>query len=96
VAYRTCADHLEGATAPGRLDLGPQVAAYRFSQGGERVTVLWSRDGQPQTVVLPVRPPQARVIGMLGAERTAAAPHGTLRLAITGDPTYIREAFSQT
>ena len=73
VAYRTCADNLEGATSHEQLNLGAQVGAFRFRQGGGRVSVVCTRDGSEKSVVVQVRRPQVRVIEMLGTERLEPA-----------------------
>ncbi len=91
VAYRTCADNLEGATDHEQLSLGPQIAAYRFNQGGGRVTVVWTRDGSEKSVVIQVRKPQVRVVKMLGTEQTMPSRQGYIRLQVTGSPVYIRD-----
>jgi hypothetical protein len=91
VAFRTCADNLEGATKHEKLDLGPGIAAYRFQQGGGRVTAVWTRDGQAKSVVVSVRRARVRVIDILGRECAVQAKHGQASVAVTGDPLYIRD-----
>jgi hypothetical protein len=93
-AFRTMTGTLYGTQYAGRLPLGPNVRAYRFTAPGKRVTVAWAEKDEA-TVALPCPPAPITLIDRKGNQTAAQPQQGNLTLKLTGSPVFVVQESAQ-
>jgi hypothetical protein len=93
-AFRTMTRTLYGTQYAGRLPLGPNVRAYRFTAPGKRVTVAWAEKDEA-TVALPCPPDPITLIDRKGNQTAAQPQQGNLTLKLTGSPVFVVQESAQ-
>ena len=88
-AFRTCTELLEGAEPVPAPDLGQGVYCRRFVREGEHILALWSTCGV-RKVAMATGGAQARVVDIMGNERTEKTRDGVLFLDASDTIQFVR------
>lgn len=72
-----------------RIDLGPRLAGYRCTDGGETFTAIWSRDGARRVKLRLADPKSVSVKSPSGYDPKAKVAKKTLELTLTEVPLVI-------
>ncbi|HEY3332188.1 MAG TPA: sugar-binding protein [Capsulimonadaceae bacterium] len=82
---------LDGTKSLGRISfLGDNVLAYLFDRNGERIAVLWSKDGVSRDVAVPVGAADAVRYDAMGNATRVATVDGVARIKVDDVPSYLR------
>lgn len=85
-AYRTAIQRLDGATGQGRFNAGNGIFAFRFTQGGKQIDVLWSPKGGTATIL---SGSDGQLVDLLGGTRTVVRTGDVLQVPVNENPVYL-------
>lgn len=86
-SHATMSRLLTGTEYDGAAQVTDDVTAYRFTQGDDTITALWSTAG-PKTVSVATQHP-VKAVEMTGQSHTLTPHRGRVEVTVTGDPVYV-------